>query len=106
MLAAWEEVLAGSPSAHRINILFLCLDQIRSILVVEGDSTGPEGGRHIVLEGVRIEAVPEGGRSSYDAVSGYTNQSNVLMRDLRLLGLLGVVVGHFGSALRRSDCSQ
>lgn len=81
-----------------------CVSRTPSILVVEGDNTVPEGG-HIVLEEVRIPD-PEEGRNSYNAVSGYTDERDVVVRDLRLLGLLGVVVGHVGCALGRSDCSQ
>ena len=76
MLAAWEEVLAGIPSACRVSILSRSLRQYR-ILVVEEDSTGPEEDRTGLGE-VRID--PEEDRSSYDSVSRRSIWSDVLLR--------------------------
>jgi hypothetical protein len=75
----------------------------QSIPVVEGDNTVPvlEVG-HIGHTGADLAE----DHSNCDAVSGYAISSDVLMRDLRLLGLLRVVVGHFVCGLRRSECSR
>jgi hypothetical protein len=69
----------------------------QSIPVVEGDNTVPvlEVG-HIGHTGADLAE----DHSNCDAVSGYAISSDVLMRDLRLLGLLRVVVGHFVCGLR------
>lgn len=78
----------------------------QNILVVEGGNTGPEGERHIDLEVAHIDPGLEEDHNNCNAVSGCAISSDVLMRDLRLLGLLGVVVGHFVCGLRRSECSR
>jgi hypothetical protein len=102
--AAWEEVLAGSPSARRISILFT---GSKAILVVEEGSTGRPEEDHRTgrpEEDHRIGR-PEEDRSSYDMGQSRCESKRRFCCDLRLLGLLGVVVGHVGCDFRRSDGS-
>ena len=91
MLVAWGEVLAGSPSARRINDLFIHR-VIRVVPVAEEGSTDPGEVRHTGLEGDRID--PEEVHSSCDSVSETIQSETRLHCDIRLLGLLRVVVGH------------
>ena len=49
VLAAWEEVLAGNPSAHRINILFYVLTRFEAYLLLRGIVLALRGGAILAL---------------------------------------------------------